>query len=88
MSDDMRRYATVQLRIPRPSSMLVVNLLGTLGLLGLAVAIGGLTHNFWWSLLVASVEAVAVALVLTTNMGDDVEQADSESSGRALRSTA
>lgn len=88
MSGDERSYATVQLRIPRPSSMLVVNLLGTLGLLGLAIAVGGLTHNFWWSLLVASFEAVAVALVLTTNMGDADEQADVESPGRALRSTA
>lgn len=87
MSGDERSYATVQLRIPRPSSMLVVNLLGTLGLLGLVIAVGGLTHNFWWSLLVISVAAVAVAFVLTTHMADD-EQAEAESPGRALRSTA
>lgn len=64
---------TLKVRIPAPSSMLLANLLGVFALLGLAVAIGGLTHSGWWTLLVASVEGLAltVAWTLRIDAGED-----------------
>ncbi len=53
----------VTIRIPAPSSMLVINLLGLLGLAGLAVAVGGLTHNWWWSLAVGAVACIALSVI-------------------------
>lgn len=53
----------VTIRIPAPSSMLVINLLGLLGLVGAAVVAGGLTHNWWWSLAVASFECIALSVI-------------------------
>lgn len=64
---------TVRVRIPAPSSMLVANVLGVLCLLGIAMAVGGLTHNGWWALLAASIEGLAFAAVWTQRL-DDVEQ--------------
>lgn len=58
---------TLKLRVPVPSSMLLINLLGIFGLIGVAVAIGGLTHNPWWSLAVASVEAILLSAVAAMN---------------------
>lgn len=66
---------TLKLKIPAPSSMLVVNLLGALGLLGMAFAIAGITHNGWWGLLVGCVEAVAVSVIGAVNIADDAEPA-------------
>lgn len=58
---------TLKLRVPVPSSMLLINLLGIFGLIGVAVAVGGLTHNAWWSLAVASVEAILLSVVAAMN---------------------
>lgn len=57
----------VTIRIPAPSSMLVINLLGLLGLAGLAVAVGGLTHNWWWSLAVGAVSCIALSIIASTH---------------------
>ncbi len=57
----------ITVRIPMPSSMLIVNLLGLFGLIGLSVAVGGLTGNWWWSLAVASVFAVGLSVVAATH---------------------
>jgi hypothetical protein len=57
----------VTVRVPLPSSMLLINLLGLCGLLGLAVAVGGLTHNWWWSLLALGAEAVFLSVVGAQN---------------------
>lgn len=66
---------TLKVRIPAPTSKLLVNLLGVLGLLGAAVAVGGLTHNVWWALLVGSLELVAihVAAVFNSDEADEFE---------------
>lgn len=58
----------ITVRIPAPSNKLFLNLLGVLGLVGIAVAVGGLTGNPWWALLIASVEVFAVAFVATYNL--------------------
>jgi hypothetical protein len=55
--------ATVKVSIPVPSSMLVVNILGVLGLAGLTVSVGALTGNWWWSVLVGSVILIGLSLV-------------------------
>lgn len=57
----------VTVRIPVPSSELLVNLLGLFGLIGISLAAGGLTGNWWWSLLSASVFAVGLSVVAATN---------------------
>lgn len=48
-------------RLPAISHDLVSNILGVLGLLGIVVAVGGLTGNWLWSLLTASLMLVAVS---------------------------
>lgn len=62
---------TLQVKIPSLPSGLAANLLGVLGLIGFAVAVGGLTHNWWWSLALASVEAVLLSVVATMNAEDE-----------------
>lgn len=57
----------VTIRIPAPSSMLVINLLGLLGLAGLAIAVGGLTNNWWWSLAVGAAECIALSVIAATH---------------------
>lgn len=49
----------VSIYVPRPSSMLVSNLLGVLGLIAVVVAIGGLA-GVWWAVLAAGVLAVGL----------------------------
>lgn len=51
----------ISIRLPRPTLGAVSNLVGLAGLVAVAVAIGGLTGIWWWALLVAGVELVAVA---------------------------
>ncbi|MEV0805740.1 hypothetical protein [Micromonospora sp. NPDC050200] len=46
---------------------LVSNALGVAGLLGLAVAIGALAGDWWWSMLVGSVVAIALSWVANTH---------------------
>ena len=81
---------TLKLRIPAPTSDLLVNLIGVFGLIGLAVAVGGLTHSPWWALLVGSVESVAVHVAAVRNSGGADEFEDDEEPGviAAVRSRA
>jgi hypothetical protein len=55
----------VRIPVPRISSELLANLLGLAGLVGVVVAVGGLTRNVWWSVLLASVILVGVSWVQT-----------------------
>lgn len=75
----------VTIRIPAPSSMLVINLLGLCGLAGLSLAVGGLTHNWWWSLLVGSVSAVTLAVIATTAAATEAAQQAGPASAPTLR---
>lgn len=63
--------------------MLVANLLGVGGLVGIAVSAGGLTGNWWWTVLSLSIAAVVLSVVTGLDArarGDEspepVEQAD------------
>lgn len=60
--------AKVQLSIPVPSSMLVVNILGVLGLAGLTVSAGALSGNWWWSVLLGSVILIVLAVVASSHL--------------------
>lgn len=51
----------INIRLPRPTLGTVSNVIGLAGLAAVALAIGGLTGVWWWSLLVAGAELVAVA---------------------------
>lgn len=57
----------ITVRIPVPRG-LGPNLLGLVGLIAVMVAIGGLTGNWWWSLLAAGVLAVGLAYVAHLNL--------------------
>lgn len=57
---------TVRIPVPVPSTMLVSNLLGLLGLAGMIVAIGALT-DWRWALLAASVALLGLAVIGLTH---------------------
>lgn len=73
---------TLKLRVPAPTSMLLINLLGLLGLVGVAIAVGGLTHNAWWSLLVGAAEAILLSMVAAMN-AEPAQSADEADGGDA-----
>lgn len=57
----------VTIRIPALPAGLLANLLGLAGLAAVVVAVGGLTHNWWWSLLTAGVVAVSLSVIAAHN---------------------
>lgn len=57
----------LRIRVPRVPSGAFGNLLGLAGLIAFAVAVGGLTGNWWWSALVGGVFAVALSWVASTH---------------------
>lgn len=59
--------AEIRVRVPRIAAGLVSNLVGLLGLIGVALAVGGLTGNWWWSLLTGSVFATVLAYIAQTH---------------------
>lgn len=58
----------VRIRVPRPPTGLLGNLLGLAGLIAVAAAIGGLTGNWWWSALVGGVFAVTLSWIAATHV--------------------
>jgi hypothetical protein len=57
----------IRVRLPRVTGGLLTNLLGVLGLAAVVLAVGGLTGNWWWSVLVGGLFAVAVSYVANLN---------------------
>lgn len=53
----------IRIRLPKVAAGAVSNLVGLLGLLGIVVAVGGLTGNVWWAVLTGGVFAVALAWI-------------------------
>lgn len=57
----------ITIRIPAPTSVLAVNLLGALGLIAIVVAVAGLA-GVWWAVLTAGLAMVGLAVVASTNL--------------------
>lgn len=57
----------IRIRVPRVPSGMAGNLLGLLGLVAFALAVGGLTGNWWWSVLVGGAMAVGLSVVAATH---------------------
>lgn len=56
----------IRIRLPKVAAGAVSNLVGLLGLLGIVVAVGGLTGNIWWAVLTGGVMAVGLAWIAQT----------------------
>lgn len=56
----------IRIALPRVPTGLVANLLGLAGLVAVALAVGGLTGNWWWSALVGGMFAVGLSYVAQT----------------------
>lgn len=67
----------VTIRIPAPSSMLVANLLGVLGLIAVVVSVGGLL-GVWWAVLAGGLFAVGLSVIALTYAATPVEQAPAQ----------
>lgn len=65
----------VTIRIPALPRGLGSNLLGFAGLVAVIAAVGGLTGNWWWSVLAGGVAAVGLAALAQFNA--PTEQRDS-----------
>lgn len=56
----------IRIAVPRVPPGLLANLLGLAGLVAFALAVGGLTGNWWWSALVGAVFAFGLSYVAQT----------------------
>jgi hypothetical protein len=67
----------VTIKIPALPRGMFSNLLGLAGLVAAVVAVGGLTGNWWWSLLAAGVVSVALSYIAHMNAVQAQAQVDS-----------
>jgi xanthosine utilization system XapX-like protein len=58
----------IKIRLPRIPAGGLANIVGLVGLIAVVLAIGGLLHNWWWSVLSGGVFAVALAYVAQTHV--------------------
>jgi len=61
----------LHIRVPRVPSGMFANLLGLAGLIAVALAVGGLTGSWWWSVLVGGVFAVGLSYIAQTHAAAD-----------------
>jgi hypothetical protein len=79
----------VVISVPAPSRESTSNILGVLGLVGLVLAVGGLTGSPWWSLLVGSLLLLALSWVGHQQVTAAAKRAaERAKSGAAAASTA
>lgn len=57
----------ITIRIPAPSSVLAVNVLGVMGLVAIVAAVGGLA-GLWWAVLAAGVAMLGVSVAASTHL--------------------
>ena len=79
----------ITVSVPAPQlNMLVSNVVGLVGLVAVVLAVGGLTGNWWWSVLAGGAAAVGLAWVAATNAQraeqDQAAVGDAEVSLRAV----
>lgn len=67
----------ITIKLPALPHGLFSNLLGIAGLIAVIVAVGGLTHNWWWSLLAAGFVATGLSYIAQVNRAA-VEQVNEE----------
>jgi hypothetical protein len=56
----------IRIAVPRLPQGLAMNLFGLAGLIAIVLAIGGLTGNWWWSVLAGGIVAFGMTLVAHT----------------------
>lgn len=61
----------IRINVPRIPSGLAANLFGLFGLVAVVLAIGGLTGNWWWSVLAGGAVAVGLAYIAQTQAAAD-----------------
>ena len=64
---DLREVPVIMIRVPAPSSVLVVNVLGVLGLVAIVVAVAGLA-GIWWAVLAGGVAMLGVSVAASTHL--------------------
>lgn len=57
----------IRIPVPRLPRGLFANLVGLAGLIAAVLAVGGLTGNWWWSVLVGGLVAVGLSYVAQTH---------------------
>lgn len=57
----------IRFKVPRIPPGLLANLLGLAGLIAVALTVGGLAGNWWWSVGVGGVFAVALSWIATAD---------------------
>lgn len=62
----------VKIPVPRFDTGLVSNMIGLLGALLVIVSVGGLTGNYWWSVLVGGLISTTLSYLLAVR--DDVDE--------------
>jgi len=72
----------IQFQPPRVPPGAVSNLVGLAGLVAVAVAVGGLLHDWWWSVLVGGAAAVTLA-VLAQSTRPATRPAEQQDAGEA-----
>jgi Flp pilus assembly protein TadB len=71
---ETEEFREIRIRVPRLGGELVSNLLGLAGLVAVVVAVGGLTHNAWWSVLSAGVVLAGLATIAQVSMASATER--------------
>lgn len=78
----------IKIRLPRVPAGGLANVIGLFGLLAVVLAVGGLTGNWWWSLLTGGVFATALAYVAQTHVEAERETARPTLVAESARGTA
>jgi hypothetical protein len=73
----------IRIAVPRLPHGLAANIVGLLGLLGIALAVGGLAGSWWWSVLLGGVFAFGLALVAQLQAAAAAVQAPAAAAAQA-----
>jgi hypothetical protein len=65
----------IRIPVPRLPQGFAANLVGLLGLIAAVLAVGGLTGNWWWSVLVGGLVSVGLSYVAQTHVAATAEPA-------------